>query len=327
MEARALHIHNGCSSHTRPFAAPPTLGPAGRLPTCWPATCVYMRARPPLGLQILLRMRALQVLRRGQDVAKRDWTLVKAAIVDLRNDVYIARLFFGVWAQPLLWGLLLLLGPPEAGFSPACLQQHAPARAPRSSPNNARPLLYMPPPQATRAPRRCSGTAIAAPLMPRTSASRCVWGMGRGGGGCPSDSPLAPASAAVQWQALRHCKWMWVGGSSRSYAAPLRCAAVQWLCSPTHSLGPADAPPTPHALPLHSLTPPHHHYTHTGPGAPVHKALRLGVERAAAAQDARICCHAVHQPDRRQAGGCGGGGGAAGWQHARRAWWRLSGHG
>ncbi len=37
----------------------------------------------------------LQMWERGQAISKREWTLVRSAIVALANDVYEARLFFG----------------------------------------------------------------------------------------------------------------------------------------------------------------------------------------------------------------------------------------
>ena len=37
----------------------------------------------------------LQVLQRGQEVSKRDWKVLRVAIVELRDQTYIGRLFFG----------------------------------------------------------------------------------------------------------------------------------------------------------------------------------------------------------------------------------------
>ena len=37
----------------------------------------------------------VQVLQRGQDVSKRDWKVLRVAIVELRDQTYIGRLFFG----------------------------------------------------------------------------------------------------------------------------------------------------------------------------------------------------------------------------------------
>ena len=36
-----------------------------------------------------------QVLQRGQEVSKRDWKVLRVAIVELRDQTYIGRLFFG----------------------------------------------------------------------------------------------------------------------------------------------------------------------------------------------------------------------------------------
>lgn len=36
-----------------------------------------------------------QVLLRGQEVSKRDWKLLHVAIVEIRENTYYARLFFG----------------------------------------------------------------------------------------------------------------------------------------------------------------------------------------------------------------------------------------
>jgi bifunctional DNase/RNase len=36
-----------------------------------------------------------QVLQRGQDISKRDWKVLRVAIVELRDSTYIGRLFFG----------------------------------------------------------------------------------------------------------------------------------------------------------------------------------------------------------------------------------------
>ncbi len=44
----------------------------------------------PLALDLLWKM-----LSRGQEISKKDWKLVRVAIVDLRNNVYYGRLFFG----------------------------------------------------------------------------------------------------------------------------------------------------------------------------------------------------------------------------------------
>ena len=37
----------------------------------------------------------MQVLQRGQDISKRDWKVLRVAIVELRDQTYIGRLFFG----------------------------------------------------------------------------------------------------------------------------------------------------------------------------------------------------------------------------------------
>lgn len=34
-------------------------------------------------------------MQRGQDISKRDWRVLRVAIVELRNETYIGRLFFG----------------------------------------------------------------------------------------------------------------------------------------------------------------------------------------------------------------------------------------
>ncbi len=36
-----------------------------------------------------------QILERGQEISKRDWRVVRVAIVDLQQQTYIGRLFFG----------------------------------------------------------------------------------------------------------------------------------------------------------------------------------------------------------------------------------------
>ena len=36
-----------------------------------------------------------QILERGQEISKRDWRLARVAIVDLQQQTYIGRLFFG----------------------------------------------------------------------------------------------------------------------------------------------------------------------------------------------------------------------------------------
>ena len=36
-----------------------------------------------------------QVLQRGQELSKREWKVVRVAIVDMTNKTYIGRLFFG----------------------------------------------------------------------------------------------------------------------------------------------------------------------------------------------------------------------------------------
>jgi hypothetical protein len=35
------------------------------------------------------------VLERGQEISKREWKLIRVAIVDIQNSTYIGRLFFG----------------------------------------------------------------------------------------------------------------------------------------------------------------------------------------------------------------------------------------
>ncbi|KAK9906754.1 hypothetical protein WJX75_007449 [Coccomyxa subellipsoidea] len=44
----------------------------------------------PMALDLLW-----QVLQRGQDISKRDWKVLRVAIVELRDSTYIGRLFFG----------------------------------------------------------------------------------------------------------------------------------------------------------------------------------------------------------------------------------------
>lgn len=38
---------------------------------------------------------ALQVLERGQEISKRDWKLIRVAIVEMKDNTYIGRIFFG----------------------------------------------------------------------------------------------------------------------------------------------------------------------------------------------------------------------------------------
>lgn len=40
-------------------------------------------------------MMELQVLERGQELSKREWKLVRVAIVEMRDSTYIGRIFFG----------------------------------------------------------------------------------------------------------------------------------------------------------------------------------------------------------------------------------------
>ncbi len=35
------------------------------------------------------------MLERGQEISKREWKLIRVAIVDIQNSTYIGRLFFG----------------------------------------------------------------------------------------------------------------------------------------------------------------------------------------------------------------------------------------
>ena len=42
-----------------------------------------------------MQLFCVQVLQRGQDVSKRDWKVLRVAIVELRDQTYIGRLFFG----------------------------------------------------------------------------------------------------------------------------------------------------------------------------------------------------------------------------------------
>ena len=44
-----------------------------------------------------------QVLERGQEISKRDWRVVRVAIVELRQQTYIGRLFFGDDAGVVMW--------------------------------------------------------------------------------------------------------------------------------------------------------------------------------------------------------------------------------
>ena len=36
-----------------------------------------------------------QVLERGQEISKREWKLIRVAIVEMRDNTYIGRIFFG----------------------------------------------------------------------------------------------------------------------------------------------------------------------------------------------------------------------------------------
>lgn len=45
----------------------------------------------------------LQVLERGQEISKRDWRVVRVAIVELRQQTYIGRLFFGDDNGVVMW--------------------------------------------------------------------------------------------------------------------------------------------------------------------------------------------------------------------------------
>ena len=37
----------------------------------------------------------VQVLERGQELSKREWKLIRVAIVEMRDSTYIGRIFFG----------------------------------------------------------------------------------------------------------------------------------------------------------------------------------------------------------------------------------------
>lgn len=49
----------------------------------------------PYGCCVLLNPVVWQVLERGQEISKREWKLIRVAIVDIKNSTYIGRLFFG----------------------------------------------------------------------------------------------------------------------------------------------------------------------------------------------------------------------------------------
>lgn len=43
------------------------------------------------------------MLERGQEISKRDWRVVRVAIVELRQQTYIGRLFFGDDNGVVMW--------------------------------------------------------------------------------------------------------------------------------------------------------------------------------------------------------------------------------
>ena len=53
--------------------------------------------------QILKHGCGTQVLERGQEISKRDWRVVRVAIVELRQQTYIGRLFFGDDNGVVMW--------------------------------------------------------------------------------------------------------------------------------------------------------------------------------------------------------------------------------
>lgn len=56
-----------------------------------------------VGHRVLLCL-ALQMWQRGRSISKRDWTLLRVAVVSCVNDVYYGRLFFGdPETQQVLW--------------------------------------------------------------------------------------------------------------------------------------------------------------------------------------------------------------------------------
>jgi hypothetical protein len=51
-----------------------------------------------------LSLHGLQMWQRGHSISKRDWTLLRVAVVACVNDVYYGRLFFGdPETQQVLW--------------------------------------------------------------------------------------------------------------------------------------------------------------------------------------------------------------------------------
>ena len=40
---------------------------------------------------------------RGQDISKREWKLVRGAVVELRGNTYVGRLFFGDSEGNVVW--------------------------------------------------------------------------------------------------------------------------------------------------------------------------------------------------------------------------------
>ncbi len=45
----------------------------------------------------------LQILMRGQDISKREWKLVRGAVVEMRGNTYVGRLFFGDSEGNVVW--------------------------------------------------------------------------------------------------------------------------------------------------------------------------------------------------------------------------------
>lgn len=53
----------------------------------------------PTGLDLMY-----QIVQRGQAISKRDWTILRVAIVELKNEIYIGRMFFGdKHTQQVMW--------------------------------------------------------------------------------------------------------------------------------------------------------------------------------------------------------------------------------
>ncbi|BDA46277.1 hypothetical protein COCOBI_08-3690 [Coccomyxa sp. Obi] len=73
-----------------PGASALVLGVGGDTLICVAAILEDHKLNRPMSLDLLW-----QVLQRGQDISKRDWKILRVAIVELRDSTYIGRLFFG----------------------------------------------------------------------------------------------------------------------------------------------------------------------------------------------------------------------------------------